>query len=85
MTFTFYLYWKPADMSVFDYPAEKGNLEAYFGKDSLVGCLNRVDMKTASCESRLLDSFVNNCDLSDFESWANAENFLGCLINDINP
>jgi hypothetical protein len=85
MFFAFYLYWKPADVSKVDYPIEKSNLEAYFGKNKVTSCMNRVDIKAISCEKTYLNNLITECDLSLFENWTNADNLIGCLINDINP
>lgn len=85
MKFSFFTYWKPKKVEAFNYELEKKNLEAFFGAGSVSECLNRVDLKVAESNSQDIDKFLNNSILESEESWSEAENFMGCLISDINP
>ena len=85
MTLSFHTYWKPSGLTESDYKAEKQNLQDYFGHGQVLECLNRVDMKAVSCDKFLLDKLINKFNLSDMDSWSDAENFIGCLINEIDP
>lgn len=82
MSFSFYVYWKPNDVQN-NYDLQKKDLEDYFGM-KVSKCLNRVDVNSVSCDKRLLDTFVNKIDLREAQSWTDTENYIGCLINDIN-
>lgn len=84
MKFSFFTYWKPKQVEAFNYELEKKNLEAYFGEGSISECLNRVDLKVAAGKSQNINKFLNNSDLKIEENWIDAENFIGCLISDID-
>ena len=83
MKFSFYTYWK-SNIENLDYNSGKKSLEAYFGAN-VATCLNRIDIKSVACQRSLIEKFLNEVDLSDFENWSDCENFTGCLMQDIEP
>jgi len=83
MTFSFYTYWK-SNIQNLDYNSGKKSLEAYFGTN-VAACLNRIDTKSAASERSLIEKYMNEADLSVFENWSDSENFIGCLLNNIDP
>lgn len=79
MIYTFYACWIPNEEKL----GAKNDLEQYFGAQSVLECLNRIESKIVDCPESLVNEKLLRIDLNSGDNWIEADNLIGCLINNI--
>ncbi|RNA43554.1 ribonuclease P subunit [Brachionus plicatilis] len=79
VTLSFYAYWSTKDIDV---DSEK-EFKDFFGSKRVFNCLNRIDCQVKTCPGELIDKILLK-NLIKGKDWIDAENLLGCLINNID-
>ena len=83
MSFTFYAYFKPSLREIKRVDDLKDTFQNYFGQHKVAETLTRIETKVASLDEKLMSEIFLKSDLSQFESWMEIDNLVGCLIHNI--
>ncbi len=84
MSFTFYAYWKPSLGEIERFDDLKETFQSYFGQHKVAETLTRIETKVASIDEELMSKIFLKSDLSQFESWMEIDNLVGCLTQNIS-